>query len=333
MSTDTLLITGATGMLGSAVARRAIAAGYTVQAMVRPNSDRRALAGLPVAFVEADLEDPETLPDALAQADRVVHTAAHVGDWGPVGQYRAVNVVALEHMLSAVECHGRLKRWIHISSVGVYPPGHHYGTDESVARDITGLDGYTQTKAEAEVVVQQHVEQHGLPAVVLRPGFLYGPGDRHGLKRMVEKLQAGKMKFIGPGDKLLHNTNVENLVDAIILALEKPGIEGQTYNILDERLVTRQELIHTMADYLGKPHPGHVPEWLARMLVRPIERIARLRGRKTTPPLTSNMIRYMTYNLEFSIEKAKRELGYRPQIDFRDGIRVALDDMTGRQEG
>jgi len=330
MANDTLLVTGATGMLGGAVVRRAVAAGYRVQAMVRPNSDRSPLAGLPVEYIQADLTDPETLPDALAGADLVVHTAAQVGDWGPVEKYRAVNVVALEHMLTAAEHHGRLRRWIHISSVGVYPPGHHYGTDESVARDMSGLDGYTQTKAEAEVVVQQHVEQHGLPAVVLRPGFLYGPGERHGLRRMVDKLQAGKMKFIGPGDKLFHNTYVDNLVDAIFLALEKPGIEGQTYNILDARLVTRQEFIHTMADYLGKPHPGHVPEWLAQLLVRPIERIARLRGRQTTPPLTNNMIRYMTYNLDFSIEKAKRELGYEPKVDFREGIRVALDDMVCR---
>jgi len=315
-------------MLGSAVARRAAAAGYAVQAMVRANSDRRSLAGLPITYVEADLEEPETLAGAFSQADLVVHTAAQVGDWGPVEKYRAVNVVALEHMLADAERHGRLKLWVHISTVGVYTPGHHYGTDESAPRSVQGLDGYTQTKAEAEVVLQQHVQEHGLPAVVLRPGFLYGPGERHGLKRMVEKLQAGKMKFIGPGDKLFHNTYVDNLVDAIFLALEKPGIEGQTYNILDARLVTRQEFIHTMADYLGKPHPGHVPERLARVLVRPIERIARLRGRVTTPPLTSNMIRYMTYNLDFSIEKARRELGYQPRVDFREGIRVALDDMV-----
>lgn len=330
MTSTTLLVTGSTGMLGRSVVRRAVAAGYDVQAMVRPQSERRCLEDLPVTFVEADLAEPETLADALADAQIVVHTAAQVGDWGPVEQYRAVNVVALEHMLAAVERHGRLQRWIQISSVGVYPARHHYGTDESVPRDTVGLDGYTRTKAEAEVVVEQHVRDHGLPAVILRPGFLYGPGERHGLKRIVDRLQTGKMKFIGRGDKLFHNTYVENLVDAVFLAIDKPGIEGEAFNVLDDRLVTRLEFVNTVADYLGKPHPGHVPEWLARPLARPVERIATLRGRKTPPPLTGALIKYMTYNLDFSIDKAKRVLGYEPRVDFQEGIRVALDDLTGK---
>ena len=319
-------------MVGGAVVRRAVAAGFTVQAMVRPNSDRSSLDGLPVTFVEADLAVPETLPDALAEADLVVHAAAHVGDWGPVEKYRAVNVVALEHMLSAVERHGRLRRWIQISSQGAYPARHHYGTDESVPRDFVGLDGYTRTKAESEAVVEQHVKEHGLPAVILRPGFIYGAGERYALRRTVDKLRAGKMKMIGRGDRVLNNTYVENLVDAVFLAIEKPGIEGQIYNIRDERLVTRVEMINTVADYLGKPHPPHVPEWLARVLVGPIERFARLRGRQTAPLLTAAMIKYMTYNLDFSIDKAKRELGYQPKVDFREGIRVALDDLVKRGE-
>lgn len=330
MST-TLLVTGATGMVGRRVARRGVEAGYTVQAMVRPNSDRHTLEDLPVTYVEADLADPETLPDALAGADIVVHAAAHVGDWGPVEHYRAVNVVALEHMLLAVERHGRLKRWIQISSLGVYPARHHYGTDESVPRDLVGLDGYTRTKAEAEVVVEQHIREHGLPAVILRPGFIYGPGERHALRRIVDKLQNGTMRFIGRGDRFFNNTYVDNLVDAIFLAIEKPDIVGEIFNVRDERLVTRLEFVNTVADYLGVPHPKHVPERLVRLLVHPIENIARWRGRKTPPLLTGALIKYMANNLDFSIDKAKRVLGYEPRVDFREGIRVALDDLTGKK--
>jgi nucleoside-diphosphate-sugar epimerase len=298
--------------------------------MVRPSSDRSPLDGVPVRFVEADLAKPESLPAALSDAEIVVHAAAHVGDWGPAEKYRAINVVALEHMLNAVERNGRLKRWIQISSLGVYPARHHFGTDETVPPDLTGLDGYTQTKAEAEFVVNRHIREHGLPAVILRPGFIYGRGDRHALARIVEKIQAGTMKFLGPGDKVLNNTAVENLCDAILLAIETPGILGETFNIRDERLVTREEFINTVADYLGKPHPRHVPERLGRALVGPIETIARLRGRTTPPMLTRAQIKFMTLNLDFSIAKAKRVLGYKPQVDFRDGIVAALDDTTGK---
>jgi nucleoside-diphosphate-sugar epimerase len=324
MSDSTVLVTGATGMVGRCLVGRAAAAGYSVQAMVRPKSDRSALAGLPVRFVEADLAEPEALPAALAEADVVVHSAAHVGDWGPAEKYRAINVVALEHMLLAAARHGRLKRWIQISSLGVYPARHHYGTDETVEPDLSGLDGYTRTKAEAELVIRRHVEDHGLPAVILRPGFIYGPGDRHALPRIVERIKSGKMRFLGRGDRLLNNTSVENLCDAILLAVEKPGIDGETFNIRDERLVTREEFINTIADHLGAPHPRHLPEWLGRALVGPIERVARLRGRATPPVLTRAQLKFMTLNLDYSIAKAKQVLGYAPRVDFQEGIVEAL---------
>lgn len=325
-----VLVTGATGLVGSYFIRQAVEAGCDVHAMVRPSSDRSILAGLPVSFVEADLSRPESLPPALDGAEVVVHCAAHVGDWGPAELYRAINVVALEHMLLAVEKQDSFKRWIQISSMGSYPARHHYGTDETTPLDVVGLDGYTQTKAESDNLVRQHCREHGLPAVVLRPGFIYGPGgDRHALSRVVDKIRTGKMKVIGDGSKVLNNTYVGNLIDAILLAIEKPDIAGEAFNIRDERLVTREELIRTICEYLGKPYPRKVPERFARRIVKPIEWFARLRGKKTPPLLTNAQIKFMTLNLDFSIAKAKKELGYQPRVDFRDGIRIALDDITG----
>ena len=329
MSTS-ILVTGATGMVGSAFARRAADAGYQVRAMVRRGSNRGTLDGVRVEFVEGDLAEPESLPAALADAEVVVHTAAHVGDWGPAELYRAINVIGLEHMIHAAARSPRLARWVQISSLGVYPARHHYGTDETVPADAVGLDGYTRTKAEAEALLNHHIRQHNFPAVIVRPGIIYGPGDRHALPRFIEKIQTGKMKFIGRGDRLINNTFVGNLVDAMLLAVEKPGVEGETFNIRDERLVTREEFVNSIADYLGKPHPRHVPEFIPRLLVGPIEGIAKLRGRKDPPFLTRAQIKFMTLNLDYSIAKANRVLGYSPQIDFRDGIRIALDDLVGK---
>jgi nucleoside-diphosphate-sugar epimerase len=127
---------------------------------------------------------------------------------------------------------------------------------------------------------------------------------------------------------LLNNTAIENLCDAILLAIETANIEGEVFNIRDNRLVTREEFVHTIADYLGRSYPKHVPEWLARAIVGPIERIARLRGRQTPPILTHGQIKFLTQNLDFSIAKAKRLLGYQPRVDFRQGIVTALDALT-----
>ncbi len=331
MPSRTVLVTGATGLVGTSVVRKLCEAGYRVQAMVRPHSKRGPLEGLKVEFVEGDLASVATLSDVVRDAEVVVHSAAHIGDWGPAEQYRAINVVALEHLLTAAMQTGKLDRWIQISSLGVYPAQHHYGTDETTPPDLTGLDGYTRTKAEAEVLIRHHIDAQGLQAVILRPGFIYGPGERHSIPRVMEKLEDGSMKFIGSGDKLLNNTYVGNLADAVLLAIENEAAIGETFNIRDERLVTRVEYINTIADYMDKPHPKHVPEWLARLLVGPIERIAKARGATEAPLLTGARIKFMTLNLDYSIAKAKRVLGYKPQVDFREGIRATLDDLTGKQ--
>jgi nucleoside-diphosphate-sugar epimerase len=331
MST-TVLITGATGMVGAACARRAIAAGYTVQAMVRANSDRGILDGVPVQFVVADLAEPESYPAALADAEIVVHTAAHVGDWGPAGKYRQLNVVALEHLVHAAAQSPKFRRWIQVSSLGVYPARHHYGTDETTPADAVGLDGYTRTKAEAEFLLNHHIQEHKFPAAIVRPGLIYGPGDRHILPRFIEKIESGQMKFLGRGDRVLNNTYVENLVDAIYLTFENSAALGETFNVHDERLVTREEFVNTIADYLGKSHPRHVPEWVARGLVKPIEALARMRGATEPPFLTAAQIKFMTLNLDYSIAKAKRVLGYAPRVDFHEGIRIALDDYALKRQ-
>lgn len=330
MPDERVLVTGATGLVGVAAARRAVEEGYRVRAMVRATSDRSELQKLGVEMVEADLGVPDSLPPLVDDVDVVIHTAAHVGDWGPAEKYRAINVVGLEHLLAAAERAGKLRRWIQVSTLGVYQARHHYGTDETEAPDIAGLDGYTRTKAEAEVVIRQHVDQNELPAVIVRPGFIYGPGERHWLPGVVEKIQTGKMKLVGDGKKVLNNTHVGNLVDAIFLAVEKEGIVGEVFNVRDERLVTREELIYTIADYLGKPHPRKVPEWVARSVVGIIEGLAKLRGATEAPLLTRARIKFLTLNLDFSIEKARRVLGYQPRVDFREGIKESLEQIVRR---
>ncbi len=330
MAVGTMLVTGATGMVGSFVARRAVAEGYRVRALVRAGSNREMLDGVDVEYYEGDLGDFDSFPGAVKDIDIVVHAGAHIGDWGPAEKYRAINVVGLEHLLTAVEKEGRLKRWIHVSSLGVYPARHHYGTDETVPPDLTGLDGYTKTKAEAEVVLQRHIDEYDLPAVIVRPGFIYGPGERYVIPRLLKRFESGIVKFIGDGQKVLNNVHVGNLVDAIFLAIDNDQALGETFNIRDERLVTREEYLMTVAEYLGKPRPGRVPLWLARLACPFIEGWAKLRGATESPLLTGATIKFMAINLDYSIDKAKRVLGYQPKVDFKQGMIEALDWATGK---
>ena len=330
MSGEKILVTGATGMIGSLVARRAVESGYRVRVLVRPTSDRKLLEGLDLEYVEGDLADPESLPAALRGIDMVVHAAAHIGDWGPADKYRAINVIALEHLLTAAEHEGRLRRWVQVSSLGVYPARDHYGTDETVPPDMKGLDGYTRTKAEAEVLLRRHMDDCRLPAVIVRPGFVYGPGERAVIPRLIKRFESGVVKFIGDGKKVLNNTYVGNLADAILLAMEKDEALGETFNIRDERLVTRQEYIMTVADYLGKPRPGSVPLWLARTAVPVIEGLAKLRGGIEPPLLTGATLKFMALNLDFSIAKAKAKLAISRRSIFGKECKRR---WTGRRAG
>lgn len=324
MPQGTVLVTGASGMVGQALVPRLIEEGYQVSAMVRPSSDRSALEGFEVRFVEGDLSKPETLPAVVDGIEYVVHTAAHVGDWGPAEMYRQINVVALEHLITAVRRNDNFKRWIQVSSLGIYPAVDHHGTDETSPANLAGLDGYTRTKAEAEVVLNRYIDEHQFPAVIVRPGFIYGPGDHNVVPRLVENIRAGKMKMIGDGTKKLNNTNVHNLVDAIVLAMEKPEALGETFNIRDERLVDRREFVSAVTDEMGKPFPPKVPEGLVRSLVGVVEGFAKLAGAKKAPLITKARLKFMAVNLDFSIAKAKRILGYQPRVDFKEGMQEAL---------
>ncbi|MGQ0633840.1 MAG: NAD-dependent epimerase/dehydratase family protein [Planctomycetaceae bacterium] len=330
---DLLLITGATGLVGSHVAERARAAGLRTRALVRAASEMSLLDRWGVEKAEGELTDPESLTRAARGVTLVVHCAAKVGDWGPVDEYRAVNVRGLEHLLNAVEASGTLRRFVHISSLGVYEGRDHHGTDEQVEPSTTGLDGYTLTKVEAEKLVLKHVRDRKLPATILRPGFIYGPRDRSVLPRLLERLRSGQVKYLGSGEQLMNNTYVGNLVDVIFDVLDKPQTVGEVYNITDGRLVSKRDFISTVATLAGYPVPrSAVPLGLARFLATASERVYRLLGKKEAPLLSNARFKFMGLNLDFSIEKAKRDLAYKPRVEFHDGMQQTIDWFREQQK-
>src|SRR5205085_5190831 len=135
---------------------------------------------------------------AVEGVEAGVHCAAKVGDWGPVEEYRAVNVEGLRHLLEA--CRGRpLRRFVHLSSLGVYEARHHHGTDEAEPLPEQHIDGYTQSKVEAEKLALAYYREHGVPVTILRPGFVYGPRDRTVLPRIADRLKEGSVIYIARG--------------------------------------------------------------------------------------------------------------------------------------
>jgi nucleoside-diphosphate-sugar epimerase len=324
MTRRVAMITGATGLVGSQVAETLSRAGFGIRALVRPGSPEQAfLKGLGATLVVGDLLDAPSLANALDGATDVVHCAALVGDWGPAEPYRLVNVRSLATLLAAARA-AALRRFVMISSLGVYEPRDHHGTDETTPLCLAGFDPYTRTKAESEQLVLS-AARDGLPVIVLRPGFIYGPRDRQVMPRLVETLEAGRFLFVGKGEQILNHTGVRNLAGAVLLALTKDLPSGEVFNITDAPLQSRKVFIGHVAAALGVPVPARsIPPWLARPLAVAMDRGYRALRRPEPPLLSMARYKFLALNLDYSIAKARRVLGYAPEVSLESGIAEAV---------
>lgn len=329
----TYLITGATGFLGSHVADRAVARGGTVRALARPTADLAHLTGLGVRVIPGDVTDPAAVRAAVDGVDVVVHCAARVGDWGPADEYRRVNVGGLRALLDAVA--GRpLHRFVHVSSLGVYEARHHFGTDEAEPLPTNHIDGYTQSKVEAEAVALEYVRTRNVPVTILRPGFVYGPRDRSVLPRLADRLRERSVVYIARGRYALNTTYVGNIADACLLAADNPKAVGEVFNITDGEFVSKRRFFEAVADGLGLPRPkASVPVFVARFLANWREGVFRRKGKPHPPRITQATLKFAGLNLDFSIAKARTVLGYAPAIGFDEGMKAALDWYKSTDDG
>lgn len=331
----TILLTGATGFVGSHVAEALARAGHTVRTLARPGSDTAFLGSLGVTVVPGDLTDPDALRRAADGCDVVVNCAAKVGDWGPADGYRAVNVEGLRHLLDATL--GRpLHRFVHVSSLGVYEARHHYGTDETEPLPNNHIDGYTQSKVEAERLALQYHRKQQVPVVILRPGFVYGPRDRTVLPRLADRLKERSVIYIARGRFALNTTYVGNIADAVLLALDAPAeaVVGEVFNITDGEFVSKRRFFEAVADGLGLKRPRGfppVPVWLARIMANWREGAFRRQNKPHPPRITQAQLKFAGLNLDFSIAKARTKLGYTPRVLFDEGMKLALDWHKGQR--
>ena len=323
---DILLVTGASGLVGSHVCQTARGRGVRTRAIIRESARDDFLKQCGVETVIGDLTDQDSLRAAIDGTTCVVHCAAKVGDWGPVEDYRRVNVGGTQSLIEECQTAGSVKRFVHVSSLGVCQARDHYGTDETEPPNATGIDGYTVSKAETELLVRERIDTSKFPAVILRPGFIYGPRDRTVLPRIFERLKSKQFKFLGSGKQLLNNTFVSNLVDAIFLAIERDDCVGKLFHITDGQLVSKREFITTIAMLAELPVPTKsVPLPVARAVAQLMETTSRLLGKTEAPLLCSARIKFLGLNLDFCIDKARRELGYQPKVEFTDGMRETVE--------
>jgi nucleoside-diphosphate-sugar epimerase len=323
-SSKTIFITGATGLVGSHATEEALRRGHRVRALVRPTSDMRWLNQWGVETIVGDLEDLESLKRGVDGADWVFNCAAKVGDWGTLDEFRRLNVDALRLLLDAA-VPARLERFVHVSSLGVYEGRDHYGTDETVPPAANSLDAYTRSKTEAEALVIEYHQKHGLPTAIVRPGFIYGERDRTVLPKLLLNLRRGSFMYFGSGEQTLNCIYVKNLVSGIFLAAENRYAVGEVFNLTDGQPVTKKQFVGHVAELAGLRAPTRrLPLGLARILANVVEGGAKLRGAKNPPIINKARFKFLGLNLDFSIVKARRVLGYQPPFTFEQGIARAM---------
>jgi nucleoside-diphosphate-sugar epimerase len=320
----TIFITGATGLVGGHAVEEALSRGHRVRALVRPSSDTRLLDRWGVERVVGDLEDAAALREGAVGADWIFNCAAKVGDWGTLEEFRRLNVEALRLLLDAA-CEAGVKRLVHVSSLGVYEGRHHHGTDETVPPAAQSLDAYTRSKTEAEALVQEYHRTRGLPAAIVRPGFIYGERDRTVLPKLLTNLRRGTFAFFGSGEQRLNCIYVKNLVHAIFLAAENPAAVGEVFNLTDGEPVTKTQFVGRVAELAGLPMPRrHIPLPVARVLAQVVEGTARALRAKKPPLINKARYKFLGLNLDYSIEKARLVLGYEPPYSFEEGMARAM---------
>lgn len=330
MTTDgpkTVFITGATGLVGSHVAEEALKRGYRTRALVRGTSDTRWLDSWGVEKVLGDLEDKASLARGCEGADWVLNCAAKVGDWGTLEEFRKLNVEALRLLLDAAT-EAKVGRFVHVSSLGVYEGRDHFGTDETVPPAAESLDAYTRSKVEAEALALEYHKDRGLPVSIVRPGFIYGPRDRTVLPKLLDALRNGRFFYFGSGDQALNCIYVKNLVQAIFLAAEVPEAIGEVFNVTDGKRVSKKDFVGKVAALDGmRPPTRKIPLWLARTLATLLERRAR-RKKSTVPPLVNKArYKFLGLNLDYSVEKARKVLGYDPKFTTEEGLTAAMEEF------
>lgn len=318
-------LTGATGFVGGAIAKRLLDEGIEVHALVLPGSTRRQAAHSRIIWHAGDITDPATLTGLFEGVQWVIHAAGMLGRAGvEEATYQAINAEGTRHVLAAVaaaRAAGETSpdlRVLHISSAGVLGPLHSddLGANVDETAPLAPSNPYERSKALAETYTHQFIDD-GLPVIIARPEFIYGPGDVHVLG-LFRAIQRGIYFYVGDGQNTCHPTYIGDIVDGVLLSLRE-GQPGQTYHITGPRPLTFEELATTIAAELGVAPPRiRVPVPLAYLGAAALEAVGSLTGMNV--PLSRTGVAFFSENRRSTYEKAHQEMGYTPQVDLEEGI-------------
>jgi dihydroflavonol-4-reductase len=309
----TVAVTGGSGFTGAALIKRLLDDGYNVKALIRnpstiPFNER-------LEIVLGDLGNKAALERLVANVDTVFHIAAMYRSEGRYEEFLAVNYEGTRTLLEASRV-ANVRRFIYCSTIGVHGTVDHTPADETAP--YNPRDPYQETKLMAE---RHCLNAHGqgIEVAVIRPCGIYGPGDTRMLK-MFRMIDQGMFFFVGDARPNFHPVYIDDLIQGFMLAMQVQEAAGEVFIIGGPRYLPLREYVATAARALGtRPPTLTIPYTLMSMAAAGCEWLCKPFG--ISPPLHRRRLTFFKHNRAFSIEKAKRLLGYQPQMELDEGFR------------
>lgn len=312
-----ILVTGATGFIGSFLVKELIKQREKITILARNSSDPNIITefkNLGIKVVFGDLRIKDSLREAVKDQEIVIHCAG-IHDF-EYPELKATNVDGTRNLLEV--CWDKnIKRFIHISSATVFGQVQN-GTEESECRPESA---YAKTKYLGEQIVQEYMEK-GIKSTILRPPIVYGPHKKASLVKWSTYIYRGYFLIFGNGNNHVEIVHVNDLVKVIIAVLNNNNNENKIYTI-SSQTTTMNELTNLIADTLGVRKPKHIPLMIAYPSALIITFLSKIIGRKS--PLTKTNILNMSRDRSLSFKKATLELGYNPIVNKEEGIKKLID--------
>lgn len=315
MSYRNILVTGAGGFIGYRLCRHLAQTGHQVTGidLRYPGEVEQA----PFVAERGDFRDEGLMNILLEGVDAVFHLAsAHLSIRLDDREYWDINVHSLPRLLHQSRRAG-VRKFIHVSSVGVYGNLAEWPADEHT--DCRPQSIYGETKLAGEAAVRQFCEKSGLPAVILRPAWVYGPTCPR-FQKLCRTLKKGKFVFVGSGGNLRHPLYIADMLQALELALNHTRADGETLIVGGEQALPTRTIVERICETMQIPKPRfRIPYSLGKVLALTVEGTSRLI--RIEPPVSRRTLEFFDTNNAFDITKAKRLLGFAPRYRFEEGVR------------
>lgn len=303
-----VLITGANGFIGNMLLAYYQARGIPVVGV--------DLSGNGDDIFQGDIGQPETISELLQDCDVVVHTAALVSNSIADADMWRVNVLATRNLIAAAEKH-KVRRFVQISSIVAYGNSAEGELDEEHPVHADG-GSYVLTKLASEHAVLAATAKSPMELVIVRPGDVYGPGSRPWVILPIEAINKGQFMLPAKGEGFFRPIFISDLIRGIALAVSTKEAAGEIFNLSCEGYMTTAEFFSHHYQWMNKRGPLKVSTGLAMFAASAATKLAQITG-GVNEASTATIVQLCTKSW-FSIAKAERVLGWKPEVSFEDGM-------------